>query len=220
MAEPNISLLGATYSGVKGVTLPKSGGGTATFPWVEGSETKTANGTYDVTNLAQLVVDVSGGGGASNYVHGEFTTQSKSGVQSVTIPYTGTGYPIMCYVVIKGGAYVSGTTWYNSLTKGCVGVWAMSKSDFSTTPTYNSSDSKNNCVVCAIYKNSTSNATTYTRTSSMTSKALNNTDAGSTAAACVHFKSAKSLSVYINLSTASYGLLSNQNYEYFIVYSS
>lgn len=65
MAKPNISLLGATYSGVAGVTLPKSGGGTATFPWVEGSETKTENGTYDVTNLAELVVNVSGGGGTS-----------------------------------------------------------------------------------------------------------------------------------------------------------
>lgn len=64
MAAPDIALLNATYSGVKGVTLPKSGGGTATFPWVEGSETKTANGTYDVTNLAQLVVNVSGGGGS------------------------------------------------------------------------------------------------------------------------------------------------------------
>lgn len=30
---------------------------------VSGSETKTANGTYDVTNLEQLVVNVSGGGG-------------------------------------------------------------------------------------------------------------------------------------------------------------
>lgn len=65
MSEPNISLLGATYSGVKGVTLPKQGGGTATFPWVEGSETKTANGTYDVTNLAEVIVNVSGGGGGS-----------------------------------------------------------------------------------------------------------------------------------------------------------
>lgn len=62
MANPNIILLGATYSGVSGVTLPKQGGGSATFPWVEGSETKTANGTYDVTNLAQIVVNVSGGG--------------------------------------------------------------------------------------------------------------------------------------------------------------
>lgn len=65
MAKPDISLLGATYSGVAGVTLPKSGGGTATFPWVEGSETKTENGTYDVTNLAELVVNVSGGGGTT-----------------------------------------------------------------------------------------------------------------------------------------------------------
>ena len=62
MSAPNISLLNATYSAVSGVTLPKSGGGTATFPWVEGSETKTQNGTYDVTNLAELVVNVSGGG--------------------------------------------------------------------------------------------------------------------------------------------------------------
>lgn len=61
MAKPNISLLGATYSGVAGVTLPKSGGGTATFPWVEGSDTVTQNDTYDVTNLAELVVNVSGG---------------------------------------------------------------------------------------------------------------------------------------------------------------
>ena len=64
MSAPNISLLGAVYPEVSGVTLPKQGGGTASFPWVEGSETKTQNGTYDVTNLAQLIVNVSGGGGA------------------------------------------------------------------------------------------------------------------------------------------------------------
>lgn len=34
---------------------------------VSGSETKTANGTYDVTDLAELVVNVSGGGGSSNW---------------------------------------------------------------------------------------------------------------------------------------------------------
>ena len=62
MANPNISLLGAVYPSVAGVTLPKQGGGTATFPWVEGSQTVTENDTYNVTNLAQLVVNVSGGG--------------------------------------------------------------------------------------------------------------------------------------------------------------
>lgn len=47
-----------------------------------GSETKTKNGTYDVTNLAQLVVNVSGGGGTyeieaetmPNYVHNSYVT--------------------------------------------------------------------------------------------------------------------------------------------------
>lgn len=63
MANPDISLLGATYSGVAGVTLPKSGGGTATFPWVEGSQTITTNNTYDVTNLASVIVNVAGSGG-------------------------------------------------------------------------------------------------------------------------------------------------------------
>ena len=65
MANPNITLLGATYSGVTGIQLPTSGGGTATFPWVEGSKTVTENDTYDVTNFAQLVVNVAGGGGSS-----------------------------------------------------------------------------------------------------------------------------------------------------------
>lgn len=79
MAKPNISLLGATYSGVTGVTLPQSGGGTATFPWVEGSETKTANGTYDVTNLAELVVNVSGGSSKNaQVVQGTTRTTSSS----------------------------------------------------------------------------------------------------------------------------------------------
>lgn len=45
---------------------------------VSGSETKTANGTYDVTNLAELVVNVSGGGGGNyseviSLINGTFT---------------------------------------------------------------------------------------------------------------------------------------------------
>ena len=94
MAKPNISLLGATYSGVAGVTLPKSGGGTATFPWVEGSETKTANGTYDVTNLAQLVVNVSGGSSKNAQVVQGTTRTTSSTLTAIgaelTVSKTGT----------------------------------------------------------------------------------------------------------------------------------
>lgn len=61
MANPSISLWGATYSAVPGVTLPTSGGGEATFLWVEGSQTLSQNGTYDVSTLEEVVVNVTGG---------------------------------------------------------------------------------------------------------------------------------------------------------------
>lgn len=119
MSEPNISLLGATYSGVKGVTLPKSGGGTATFPWVEGSETKTANGTYDVTNLAELVVNVSGGGGTSKnaqVVQGTTRTNSSTLTaigSELTVSKTGT-YDIYysCFRTNTSTSYTWGTRLY------------------------------------------------------------------------------------------------------------
>lgn len=124
MAAPNISLLGATYPSVAGVTLPKSGGGTATFPWVEGSETKTANGTYDVTNLAELVVSVSGGGSSKAF------QIDNTNHRVNTTSYTNTGAYLK---VVKAGKYdiywsafrsststgTNGTQWYkNGVAQG------------------------------------------------------------------------------------------------------
>ena len=96
MAAPNISLLNATYSSVSGVTLPKQGGGTATFPWVEGSQTITTNGTVNVTNLAEVVVNVSGGGSSKNVqiCHGRYETNKSS--------YTATALTL---TVSKAGTY-------------------------------------------------------------------------------------------------------------------
>jgi hypothetical protein len=106
MAEPNISLLGATYSGVKGVTLPKSGGGTATFPWVEGSETKTANGTYDVTNLAQLIVNVSGGGGDVTIETGTYTPSKNTAKPTISFSKTHSKLPVFAAMIDADG-YIS-----------------------------------------------------------------------------------------------------------------
>lgn len=219
MAKPNISLLGATYSDVAGVTLPKSGGGTATFPWVEGSETKTQNGTYDVTNIAEVVVNVSGSGGASNIVMGTFTTGSAAGAGSVSLAYSGTGYPIAAMVFIASGAYNSANAdWYNSVQRYAVGMWSMSKSVQTSAPTYTTSGTQNQGVTCAIYKNSTSTATTYTRTSAMNTNTFSSSNASNAAATCVRLKSGNVLSYYVN--TSSYGLLPNMEYKYIVIYSS
>lgn len=92
---------------------------------VSGSETKTQNGTYDVTNLAELVVDVSGGGGvnidtktvtASNYpvsisfssMKGEPKAFFLRSTSQITHSGSATYYYIisMCY----DGAYTTGSS--------------------------------------------------------------------------------------------------------------
>lgn len=132
MANPNISLLGATYSSVAGVTLPKQGGGTATFPWVEGSETKTANGTYDVTNLAEVVVNVPSGTSKNTQVVQGTTRTTSSTLTAIgaemTVSKTGTydvywsafrsstssSYTYGTQLYVGGTAYgTQNTTWSN-----------------------------------------------------------------------------------------------------------
>ena len=229
MSAPNISLLNATYSGVKGVTLPKQGGGTATFPWVEGTETKTANGTYDVTNLAELVVNVSGG--ASNVVQGTFTTSASTGVSSFTIPYTGTGYPIALFISIDGGTYNNSssgnTAWYNSTQRYAIGEWHMTKARMTSAPTYTSSGADNYGVVSVIYKNNASTSTTYSRNSTMTANTYTSsgTTANNTNTTSVRFKGdGTTVSYYVGYYTSSssyaYGLMANTKYQYIAVYSS
>lgn len=133
MSAPNISLLNATYSGVEGVTLPKSGGGTATFPWVEGSETKTANGTYDVTKLAQLVVNVSGGGGSGLALLGTtslgtISTSSTSAADTgKTVTATGaTSYDLL--IVITSCTKTNSRHW------ATIGLIELYNSSNATTP--------------------------------------------------------------------------------------
>lgn len=53
---------------------------------VSGSETKTENGTYDVTNLAELVVNVSGGGGGTSTC--ATTTITNSSDTATSIQFT------------------------------------------------------------------------------------------------------------------------------------
>ncbi len=62
---------------------------------VSGSETKTENGTYDVTNLAELVVNVSGGGTSTC----DTETMTNSNDQATSIQFTGlSGQPKWFFV--------------------------------------------------------------------------------------------------------------------------
>lgn len=219
----NITLLGASYSAVPAVTLPKTGGGTASFTDVTdttAAAADVASGKYFYTAAGVRTQGTSSGGGGSSadFVTGTFTTGSSAGASSITIPYTGTGYPIACMVYIEGGAYNSAISdWYNSVQRYAVGQWTMHKSVQTSSPTYTTSGTQNQGVTTAIYKNSTSTATTYTRTSAMNTNVFSSSNASNAAATCIRLKSGNVLSYYVN--TSSYGLLPSTEYRYFIIYS-
>ena len=75
---------------------------------VSGSETKTENGTYDVTNLAEIVVDVSGGGSSTIQVGTKTATLSAA---ASSIQFTGlSGNPTSFVVTSSADVSTGGTT--------------------------------------------------------------------------------------------------------------
>ena len=102
---------------------------------VSGSETKTENGTYDVTNLAELVVSVSGGGTSKNTQVVQGTTRTNASSMTavgaeLTVSKTGTydiywsgmrtntssSYTWATQLYIGGTAYgTANSTWSNNV---------------------------------------------------------------------------------------------------------
>lgn len=164
------------------------------------------------------------GGGATNFVTGTFTTgSSTSTTGSVTVNYTGSGYPVMLVVTVEDGAYNSNVSgWYNSLTRYAVGQFTITKGVATSTPTYTTSGNANYGVVALIYKNSTSSSTTYSRTSTMTANSYSSSNANGTNTTCVRWKgNGKTISYYVcGGSSSTYGLLASTTYRYYAVYSS
>lgn len=186
-----------------------------------GTKSITANGTgIDVTSYASVDVAVPSGG-ASNLVMGTFVADSGTGAaHTVTVPYTGSGYPIAAMVFIAGGAYESGTTWYASAQQYAVGQWTFSKSVQGTAPTWTAQGVANQGVTTWVYKNTSSSSykcSSAMSTNVLTSSSKTATGAGAT---CVRFNGngGKTFSYYT--ASTSYGLLAGETYKYIIIYSS
>lgn len=90
----------------------------------------TENGEVDVAAFASALVNVAGGGGASNVVTGTFsfiTSSTSMEVHTVNIPYTGAGYPRA--VIIYPDTPISKNGQYT------VEFWCCYK-EYKTEPTY------------------------------------------------------------------------------------
>ena len=186
----------------------------------------TASASDGLTTLAGKILSVPSGGGSgcTKLIQGTFTTGStRASAGTVSINYTGTGYPIAVMVYINGGAYNPNTEWYNTLAQYDADTFYMTKAQMDSTPTFVSSASvpANQAVVSATYKSNASTATTHSRNGSQSAVFFNSSDA-TTGYNCIRFKnSTKTMSYYIgNKASNRVGLAPSQTYHYIIVYSS
>ena len=194
-------------------------------------DNKGVTATYDsktgILGLVSKISDIQNVTLCPKLVMGDFTTGSTGGsTGSVTLAYNGTGYPIAALVYIDGGAQNTtssgNTTWVNSTSRYDVGLFAVVKAEINTTPTYatDSSLTQNWGTPFLVYKNSTSDSTSYTRTSNMKAVTYNSGNAASSYN-CVRFKgNAKTLSYYVgNRGSNSVGLARSTKFAYIVVYS-
>lgn len=220
----NVTIAGASYSDVPALVCPKTGGGTARFS--DASETTAVES--DVTSGKRFLGadgeyktgSASGGGGASNLVTGTFKGTTTGAAMDVTLNYSGSGYPIAIVVFPTEGSQPPTTGTFGNISRYAISQWTAVKFNANTTPTYptGSTGDENYCSVAYRYKNSTSDATSYTG-STTTSRVFRNADASNSAAQCVKIKSAKVMSVFIG-ATGNYGFPANIEYRYIICYSS
>ena len=179
----------------------------------------TANGTYNASSdnadgYSSVTVNV-----ISNMVTGTFQADvsEKGAAKSISIPYSGMGYPIALIIFPTGGMAKSGSDFYTTVQQYAIGQFAMSKADMSATPTYNQNDEKNYATVCSNYKNSASDATNYSVSGNARAYALNIQGARATSQNAARFTDSTTLSVYI--ASTSYGFMAGIEYTYMIVYS-
>jgi len=182
------------------------------------TKTITENGTYNASSdnadgYSSVTVAVN-----PKYVTGKFTF-TESGANSITIPYTGSGYPIACFIYPSNGSNKSGDDFASLVQNKVEAMYSMIKLDVSTPPTYNDrTASTNKASVASLYKSSNSDPTTMGASGSGSYATYRSDAAGDAWDSLVKFNSNTSMSVYI--ASTSYGFAKDIEYSYLVIYSS
>ena len=182
-----------------------------------------ANGTYNASSdsadgYSSVTVAVPG----PPYVTGTFTPQASEAntVKSITIPYTGSGYPIACYIFPTPGAYKNDATIYTTAQKQAIVTYMIVKDDISSSPNYSSNVDASKAYVVSTYKNSDTAADSYTAGYQKNYQVYTSSNpTGGFYTYCVRFSSSTNMNIFI-ATTSVYGFLAGQEYTYQIVYSS
>lgn len=176
----------------------------------------TANGTYNASDdnadgYSSVNVAV-----PSKLVTGTFIGSTTGAAMDVSIPYSGSGYPIAGIIYPSSGGN-SGSIASLAQQYAMI-MYSFCKSDMSSTPTFSGDTSENKAVITSLYKYSNSDPTSSTAGRLLTQQFYHNANATATATACVKVRSSTSMSVYI--ANTSYGFKEGIEYTYQLIYSS
>lgn len=181
------------------------------------SKTITANGVYSASDdsadgYSSVTVIV------PTVVAGTFTADAseKGTGKTISIPYTGRGYPIAGFIYPSGGLK-TGSDLAELAQKNVMIMVAFSKTDFSSTPDYAADEEKNYMEIVAYFKYSDSDPSSSSTGRGHLKRNYWDTNAGAAYADIIRFRSNTSLSVYI--ANTSYGFKDGIEYTYQIVYS-
>lgn len=220
----NITIMGASYSAVPAVTLPKTGGGTARFDDASittATASDVASGKIFLASNGTITTGTaSGGGGASNLVTGTFKfSPSSASAQTVTLNYSGSGYPIAWLFVLNDG--VKDATYTSTIARYAIAQIVGTKTYPLQTPTYSTSGESNQAAILSLYKSSTSNASSTTSVATLTSNIFSSSAATDSTSTCIRFNSKTSMSVFAGApsGTSRYGFFNGLTYRYWIIYS-
>lgn len=178
----------------------------------------TANGTYDASDdsadgYSSVTVNV-----PSVHISGTFTPTTAGQTMTVTVPYTGSGYPIVLVAYASEGSYNPNGTYYSTVEYRGVVSYATIKNVMSTAPTYVRSNPDDYAMVFVCYKNNSSDSTSVA-----SAMAKNNSVyyTGTSAASSGELLRINSATEF-NIMTANnaYGFAPNVEYTYHVIYSS
>lgn len=206
------------------IVLPPTGGGP-----VLTTKAITANGTYNASSdnadgYSSVTVNVSGGGGVSNVVIGTFTPDSADvgTAFDISLPYSGSGYPIMLNIFPTEGSRNTGGTLCNIIKNYGIVIYSSNKNfltgDYAV-PLYTATMDYDESMCTVRYKNSTSSGTSIGASNGYYNYVYNSAGAAATyPATCAVFKSSTVLSIFV--ADTSYGFIPDIEYRYVAVYSS
>lgn len=179
----------------------------------------TASASDGLTTLTNKILNI------PTVRTGTFTTSStRTTKTTIDIGYDGDGYPIACMVFIQNGGYNAtsegNSTWYNSTSRYDVGAYYMTKSEINTTPTYTTSGTNNYGFIGIVYKNSTTDSSSFTSSYAKAAVTYNSSNAASSTA-CIRFVgNSSTLGTYVgNLTSSTIGLAPSTTYSYIVIYS-